>query len=468
MKASLLQTKLYIPPTSPELVSRPRLFERLNEGLTRKLTLIAAPAGFGKTTLVSDWLQGVNLPAAWLSLDEGDNDPSRFLAYLAAALHQVDAQIGQSVQGMLESSPPPPPESVMPAIINEIAAAPPFVLALDDYDVIDAPPVHDVLTLLLDHLPPQIHVIITSRADPPLPLARLRARAQLIEVRVIDLRFTSDEIASFFDQISGLNLSIEELVALEQRTEGWIAGLQLAAASLQGRVASERQAFVDTFAGDDQYIIDYLVEEVLNRQTPDVQSFLMQTAILERFNADLCDAVTGRNDSQAMLNYLAKANLFIIPLDHKRQWYRYHHLFADLLRYRLKETAPNRIPALHQRASQWYENNDLKDEAVHHALKGGDFERAERLVERRMETETYQQGRVPSLPTPDPPLLDPLTEREGQILRLLAAGLSTPEIAEELIISVGTVRSHVKRLYSKLDAHSRHEAITRARELGLL
>jgi LuxR family maltose regulon positive regulatory protein len=468
MKASLLQTKLYIPPTSPELISRPRLFERLNEGLTRKLTLIAAPAGFGKTTLVSDWLQQVDLPAAWLSLDEGDNDPSRFLAYLVAALQRIEVQIGQSVQGMLESSSPPPPVSVMPVIINEIAAAPPFVLALDDYDVIDTPPVHDAMTFLLDHLPPQVHVIITSRADPPLPLARLRARAQLTEVRVIDLRFTSDETASFFSQISGLNLSIEELIALEQRTEGWIAGLQLAAASLQGRVASEREAFVDTFAGDDQYIIDYLVEEVLNRQTPDVQSFLMQTAILERFNADLCDAVTGRNDSQAMLNYLAKANLFIIPLDHKRQWYRYHHLFADLLRYRLKETAPNQIPALHQRASQWYENRDLKHEAIHYALKGGDFDRAGQLIEQRMETATYPQDRALSLPTPALPLLEPLTEREGQILRLLVAGLSTPEIAEELIISVGTVRSHIKRLYRKLDAHSRHEAVTRARELGLL
>ncbi|MEJ2557089.1 MAG: LuxR C-terminal-related transcriptional regulator, partial [Anaerolineae bacterium] len=296
----------------------------------------------------------------------------------------------------------------------------------------------------------------------------LRARAQLTEVRVIDLRFTGDETASFFNQISGLNLSTEELVALEQRTEGWIAGLQLAAASLQGRLASERQAFVDIFAGDDQYIIDYLVEEVIDRQTPDVQSFLMQTAILERFNADLCDAVTGRNDSRAMLNFLAKANLFIIPLDHKRQWYRYHHLFADLLRYRLKETAPNQIPALHQRASQWYENSDLKHEAIQHALKGGDFERAERLTERRTETTTYQQDSVSSLPIPASPLLDPLTEREGQILGLLATGLSTPEIAVELIISVGTVRSHVKRLYGKLDAHSRHEAITRARELGLL
>jgi LuxR family maltose regulon positive regulatory protein len=468
MKASLLQTKLYIPPTSPELVPRQRLFDRLNEGLTRKLTLIAAPAGFGKTTLVSDWLQRVELPAAWLSLDQGDNDPSRFLAYLAAALRQIDVQIGQSVQGMLEASPPPPPGSVMPAIINEIASAPPFILALDDYDAIDAPPVHDAVTFLLDYLPPQIHVIITSRADPPLPLARLRARAQLTEVRVIDLRFTGDETASFFNQISGLNLSTEELVALEQRTEGWIAGLQLAAASLQGRLASERQAFVDTFAGDDQYIIDYLVEEVIDRQTPDVQSFLMQTAILERFNADLCDAVTGRNDSRAMLNFLAKANLFIIPLDHKRQWYRYHHLFADLLRYRLKETAPNQIPALHQRASQWYENSDLKHEAIQHALKGGDFERAERLTERRTETTTYQQDSVSSLPIPASPLLDPLTEREGQILGLLATGLSTPEIAVELIISVGTVRSHVKRLYGKLDAHSRHEAITRARELGLL
>jgi LuxR family maltose regulon positive regulatory protein len=393
VKPPLLQTKLHIPPTSLDLVSRPRLFARLNEGLTRKLTLIAAPAGFGKTTLVSDWLQRVDLPAAWLSLDEGDNDPSRFLAYLAAAFQQIDAQMGQLVQGILESSPPPPPEAVMPAIINEIAAAPPFVLALDDYDVIDAAPVHAAITFLLDHLPPQIHVIITSRADPPLPLARLRARAQLTEVRVIDLRFTSDEAASFFNQINGLNLSIEELVALEQRTEGWIAGLQLAALALQGTISmqglQDATSFIKSFTGSHHFVLDYLVEEVLQRQSENIQTFLLRTSILERLCGSLCDAVLAESSTsgQENLEYLEHANLFLIPLDDERRWYRFHHLFADLLRQRLQKSVSSRqhdgvsVNELHIRASRWYEENGYEAEAFHHAAAAGEVDRAARLIE---------------------------------------------------------------------------------------
>jgi LuxR family maltose regulon positive regulatory protein len=376
----ILATRLYIPPPQPKVVLRPRLIERLNEGLHRKLTLISAPAGFGKTTLVGEWVASCERPAAWLSLDEGDNDPTRFLAYLVAALQTIAPNIGEGVLGALQSPQPPPTESILTALLNEITTIPDnFVLVLDDYHVIDAKPVDDALTFLLEHLPPRMHLVIATREDPQLPLARLRARGQLSELRAADLRFTSSEAAEFLTQVMGLYLSPEEIAALETRTEGWIAGLQLAALSMRGREDVPR--FIRAFAGDNRYILDYLVEEVLQLQPERIRSFLLQTSILDRLSGPLCDAVTGQQEGNVLLETLERGNLFVVPLDDKRHWYRYHHLFADVLFAHLMQEQPAQVPTLHRRASEWYEQNGLPADAIRHALAAEDFERAADLVE---------------------------------------------------------------------------------------
>lgn len=388
MSAQILATKLYIPPPRPRVVLRPRLIERLNEGLHRKLTLISAPAGFGKTTLLSQWVAACQRQVAWLSLDEGDNDPARFLTYLVAALQTVAADLGKSVLAMLQSPQPPPTESILTALLNELTAIPDnFVLVLDDYHVIDSKPVDRVLTFLLEHWPPQMHMIIATREDPQLPLARLRAGAQLTELRVSDLRFTPPEAAEFLSQTMGLSLSAEDLIALEARTEGWVAGLQLAAISLQGH--KDSTGFIKSFTGSHHFVLDYLVEEVLQQQPDAVQTFLLSTSILDRLSGPLCDAVLGHppGSGQQTLAYLERANLFVVPLDNERRWYRYHHLFADLLRQRLQQSiassadeAQARVNELHIRASQWFEDNGLAIEAFHHAAAAGDVERAQRLI----------------------------------------------------------------------------------------
>ena len=368
------------PPTSAHAVPRPRLTERLNEGLHRKLTLISAPAGFGKTTLLGEWVAGCERPAAWLSLDEGDNDPTRFLAYLVAALQTIAPNIGEGVLGVLQSPQPPPTESVLTALLNEMATVEDdLVLVLDDYHVIDARAVDDALTFLLEHLPPRMHLIIATREDPHLPLARLRARGQLTELRAADLRFTPSEAAEFLEPVMGLGLSAEDIAALEDRTEGWIAGLQLAALSMRGR--EDVAGFIRAFAGDNRYIVDYLVEEVLQRQPERIRSFLLQTSILERLSGPLCDAVTGQERSNALLEALERGNLFVVPLDDKRHWFRYHHLFADVLHAHLMEEQPDQAPTLHRRASEWYEQNGSPADAIRHALAAEDFERAASLVE---------------------------------------------------------------------------------------
>ena len=297
MSTPILATKLYVPPPRPHAVLRPRLTERLNEGLHRKLTLISAPAGFGKTTLLGEWVAGCERLAAWLSLDEADSDPTRFLAYLVAALQTIAPNIGEGVLGALQSPQPPPTESILTALLNEITTIPDdFVLVLDDYHVIDARAVDDALAFLLEHLPPRMHLVIATREDPQLPLARLRARGQLTELRAADLRFTPSEAAEFLKGVMGLDLSAEDIAALEDRTEGWIAGLQLAALSMRGR--EDVAGFIRAFAGDNRYIVDYLVEEVLQRQPERVRSFLLQTSILDRLSGPLCDAVTGQERRQ--------------------------------------------------------------------------------------------------------------------------------------------------------------------------
>ena len=397
MPTPILATKLYIPPPRPKVVLRPRLIEQLNEdlrqnqGFGRKLTLLSASAGFGKTTLLSEWVAGCEqrdpkVHVAWLSLDEGDNAPARFLTYLVAALQTIDADIGKGMLGLLQSPQPPPTESILTALLNDIAAIPDsFLLVLDDYHVIDSRPVDQALTFLLEHLPPQVHLVIATREDPHLPLARLRARGQLSELRAADLRFTPSEAATFLNQVMGLNLSAEDIAALEARTEGWIAGLQLAALALQGTISmqghKDATSFIQSFTGSHHFVLDYLIEEVLQQQSESVQAFLLRTSILDRMCGPLCDAVllAPAASGQETLEYLEHANLFIVPLDNERHWYRYHHLFAELLRQRLQQRGS--IDEYHIRASEWFESNGLTFEAFRHATAAGDIERAERLIE---------------------------------------------------------------------------------------
>jgi len=392
----LLTTKLYAPRWRPGQVSRPRLVRRIARGTQSRLTLVSAPPGFGKSTLVAEWLESA--PSAresvgWVSLDANDNDPATFWAYLVRALRIARPGVGQSALAMLDAPSPPPADVLLAVLLNEIAAsAGEIVVVLDDYHVIENAAIHDGMAFLIDNMPPRMHVVIASRADPPLPLARLRARGELAEVRARDLRFTPEEAAAFLNGEMGLELAPESVAALEARTEGWIAALQLAALSMQGR--DDARDFIGAFAGDDRYIVDYLVEEVLQRQPPPVREFLLQTAILDRLTASLCDAVTARDGGRAMLEALDRANLFIVPLDDKRQWFRYHHLFADVLRAHLHEENPDELPVLHTRASAWFAAENLRVPAIRHALAANDFERAALLVE--LESQAYALNHQPA------------------------------------------------------------------------
>jgi LuxR family maltose regulon positive regulatory protein len=386
MSPTVLGTKLFAPVRRPLLVERPRLVERLDTVLEsgRKLALISAPAGFGKTTLVSDWIEeSVRRPAprvAWLSLDERDNDLPRLLTHVVAALRGAACDLSDGTLDLLSGASDNRCEAGLTALINEVAqGAGPVALVLDDYHVIDAAPVHEAVGFLLDHLPPQLRLVVTSRADPPLPLARLRTRDELVELRATDLRFTPRETTSFLNQVMDLGLSAPEVDALEDRTEGWIAGLQLVALSLRSR--TDVSGFIEAFTGSHRFVLDYLVDEVLQHQSQEVVGFLLQTAVLDRLTGPLCDAVTERADGSAMLEVLERANLFVVPLDDYRRWFRYHHLFADVLRARLLSEDPDLVPVLHGRASQWYERHEQIEDAVTHALAGSDFERAAHLME---------------------------------------------------------------------------------------
>lgn len=381
----LLSTKLYLPPIRPNRVDRPRLFEWMEGGLDKALILVSAPAGYGKTTLVSSWLQAIEAPSAWISLDEGDNDPIRFLQYFLSALHRILPALQPDLLSVLQGRQPVTFEPLLNIIINEAdRQADPFVLVLDDFHTIHSQPVLDVITYLLEHMPPQMHLALLSRADPPLPLSHLRAGNQLVDIRANHLRFTRDEIAYFLNEVAGLDLSIEEIAVMEARTEGWIAGLQLAAISMQG--LDDIHSFVAAFTGNHHYIMDYLTEEVLKLQPERVRMFLLQTSILTSMCGSLCDTVVepgdaGLENGQTMLEALEAMNLFVIPLDDRRQWYRYHHLFADVVNLRLKHLFPQQLPELHRRASQWYEQNSMISEATHHAIMAGNHARAAQLVE---------------------------------------------------------------------------------------
>jgi LuxR family maltose regulon positive regulatory protein len=402
MTAPLLKTKLFVPPLRANAVTRPRLLTRLGTAEPGSVTIVSAPAGFGKTTLVSAWVAGLDRPVAWLSLDAGDGDPGRFLTYLVAALQTAIPGIGAGVLAVLGAPQPPPVEAVLTALVNELAAASgPLVLVLDDYHTVDNAAIDEAIAFLIAQMPPQLQLVIATREDPALPLARLRATGRLIELRAADLRFTALEATAFLRQAMGVDLSGDEVAVLETRTEGWAAGLQLAAISLQSQ--ADKAQFFQSFTGSHRFVLDYLVEEVLQHQPPPVQEFLLRTSILERMCAPLCDAVVyGEGErpvmvgeGQAALDYLERANLFLVPLDDQRRWYRYHHLFGDLLRQRLRqETGKSKgthraadnhddgdLGVYHLRASRWFEENGLELEAFQHAAAAGDIDRAQILAQ---------------------------------------------------------------------------------------
>ena len=387
----VLATKLRVPRLRAHLVLRSHLIERLQqEVVERALTLVSAPAGFGKTTLLAQWLADRDMTVAWVSLEAEDNDPSRFLSYIIASLQSLNPQIGTTTVALLHTPQPPSPEAVLAVLVNELTEREggDFTLVLDDYHTITSEPVHRGMTFLIEHLPPQMHLILATRADPPLPLARLRARGQICEVRTADLRFGSGEVSAFLQTVMGLDLPPDDIALIKDRTEGWITGLQLAALSLHGR--ADVSGFLAAFAGTHRFVLDYLSEEILSQQSAQVMAFLLHTCILERLSGPLCDAVTEQEGSQAMLEGIEKANLFVVSLDDERHWYRYHHLFAEVLRSRLQQAEPRLLPILHHRASSWYEQHDLPGEAVYHALAIPDVELAARLIEPIMLPLTFQ------------------------------------------------------------------------------
>ena len=413
MERQLLKSKLLIPPARPSLVERPRLFNLLNEWRNNKLIIVSAPAGYGKTTLLSAWIGRCKCTAAWLTLEAGDNDPTRFVAYLLAALRSIDPALGKDIPESLLSGAASVAESarshesLLTALLNQIHAIPAdFVLVFDDFHLITNQSIGRLLNYLVEHQPPQMHLVIATRADPPLPLARLRGRTQLTELRAADLQFSLDEAAKFLNQVMGLSLAAGEIVALAERTEGWIAGLQMAAVTMRGR--EDIPAFIEAFAGSNRYILDYLVEEVLQHQSRNVNNFLLKTAILEKMCGDLCDFVVSDdsfsiprrepdpesqdlatpvflNDSQSVLEYLESINLFIIPMDDQRAWYRYHRLFSDILKKLLKQTFSDQVPELHLRASEWFWTNGWVSEAIDHAFLAGEHEIAGDLIEQSVE-----------------------------------------------------------------------------------
>jgi LuxR family maltose regulon positive regulatory protein len=398
MPNTIIKTKINLPVLRRNLVLRKRLLTLLSEKIKQghKLTLISAPAGFGKTTLVSEWIASGEIPAAWISLDENDSDPSRFLTYLIAALQTLISGVGDGVLAALQSSQPVAAKDLLTTLLNELSSIEDgFILVLDDFHAIDSKAVDDLLAFLVDHMPPQMHLVITTREDPFLPLARLRARNQLTEIRTAELRFTENEAADFLNQVMGLNLSAENIVALEARTEGWVAGLQLAALSMQGK--ADATEFIHSFSGANQFVLDYLLEEVLQKQSESLQGFLLRTSILDRLSGSLCDVLWQgeQNSAQEILEQLERANLFVISLDDERRWYRYHHLFRDLLRQRLSQKhSKEEIAQIHIRASEWFEQNGDISEAFHHAVSAADYERAARLLETSWQAmdESFQTG----------------------------------------------------------------------------
>ncbi len=487
MPTPILTAKFYIPAPRTDLVSRSRLVRRLSEGLANPLILISAPAGFGKTTLITEWhysLAGQDFPLAWLSLEAEDNDPIRFLTCFAAALEPVRPGILTEVETVLQAARP---KVVLATLIHCLSSVPnSFALVLEDYHSITASAIHDAVAYLISHMPSQMRLIISSRIDPPLPLSRLRVRGDLTEIRADDLRFTHEETNAYLNHVMGLALSAEDVDELETRTEGWIAGLKLAALSMQSDPDADLPAFVSEFAGSHHYIADYLVEEVLNGQSEQVRNFLLQTSVLSCLCGPLCDAVARQGNGQAMLEQLDQENLFVVRLDDNREWFRYHHLFADLLRHRLNRVYPGLQTELHRRAVEWYEQSEMMDCAVEEALDAEEFELAAGVIERIYPT-VVESGQTETLSRwlqalPDsvlrarPRLIaflpsrpgGILTPRELEVLQLIGKGASNREIAQTLVVSTGTVKKHLNNIFAKLEAQNRTQAVARARELRLL
>ena len=392
-REALLATKVAIPRVRPGILDRHRLLAVLDDALARELTVVVCtPAGFGKTTLLAEWARAATHQVAWLSLDEEDSDPHRFWRYVAASLDRAGVVLDERINPLRDGGRATPSDDLVVAVVNALETLPhDVVLVLDDYHVVTSAEVHDGVAFVLDHLPPRLHLVVASRSDPPLPLARLRAGNLLAELRAADLRFTADEAAAFMREAWGLELSPEAVAVLEARTEGWAVGLQLAALSL--REHPDPSTFLDAFSGSHRFVLDYLSEEVLERQPEEVRTFLLQTSVLERLSGPLCDAVTGGSDGQQMLEQLERANLFLLPLDDERRWYRFHHLFGELLHARLTRSEPARVPELHRRAASWFERHGLIDEAVWHAIAAEDPDRAARLVQEHMgETLRWDEG----------------------------------------------------------------------------
>jgi LuxR family maltose regulon positive regulatory protein len=383
VETPLLATKLNVPPTRPHIVSRPRLLEKLEENLNFNLVLVSAPAGFGKSTLLSEWTRSSQLKVgtAWVSLDEGDNDPIRFWDYFITAIQTLQPSCGEKILPWLHSSQPPSADSMLTALINELSAVKnDFVIVLDDYHLITSQQIHAGIIYFIEHIPPHVHLVIASRADPPLPLARFRGKDMMLELHTDDLRFTADETTSLMKALKTPALTAKDITALDERTEGWAVGLKMAALSMKG--SKDITGFVADFTGSQRYIMDYLMEEVLKKQSQETREFLMKTSVLETLNNPLCSFITGRKDSQEILFNLERDHLFIVPLDESRQWYRYEHLFADLLRHQCGSVyGMEQVAALHRQASQWYEENDFPDEAIHHALEAKDWQRVMVLVD---------------------------------------------------------------------------------------
>ena len=445
----LLSTRLQIPPLRLDAVARPLLAARLEDGsrLGHRLTLLSASAGFGKTTLIREWIDTTERQVAWLSVDEGDNDATHFLRYVMASFGQANEHLGWAP---LPSSLSTSPQELVVSLINDLATiGSDLLLVIDDYHLIRDFSVHDLVAFVLENQPRNLHIVIATREDPPLPLARMRARAQVTEIRERALRFTVEEADVFLNQTMNLGLSPASVATLTSRSEGWITGLQLAGLAL--RQTSNAEEFVAAFAGDDRYIVDYLLAEVLERQPEAVHHFLRQTSILVRLCAPLCDALTGRDDSQAMLEQLEAANLFLVGVDHRREWYRYHVLFSEALRLGL--TAQEQI-ALHEKAASWFQTHEMDQFATHHARLVAEMSR--KPAPARRQAMANQS------------LVEPLSGREIEVLHLIAAGLSNREIADRLVIALGTVKRHINNIYGKLGVRSRTQAIAKGRELRLL
>jgi LuxR family transcriptional regulator, maltose regulon positive regulatory protein len=456
----LLTTKLIIPPPPlGPVISRERLHRLLDMGMQGTLTLLTAPAGFGKTTLLSHWLRQREILAAWVTLERSDNDLVYFWRYVITALDQFHPLIEEQVQDWLYGGVPFDIKALLTSVINALMALTHVgVLVLDDYQSITDPAIHSSLTFLLEHLPPQLHLVLTTRQEPPLSLARLRVRGQVTDVRTTQLRFTQEEVAAWFTE-RGLSLSTEALAALCKHTDGWVAGLYLAALALQERGEPTGLTHVNrTFIDIQQHVCTYLSEEVLAQLPEDVQAFVLKTSILSQLNASLCDAVTQQHTSAELLAWLEQAGLFLLPLDERGEWYRYQQLFREVLQHHLQQRQAACVPELHRRASLWYEEQGLPVEAVQHALAANEVERAANLIEREARP----------LPLQGKGLIEPLSEREQDVLMLMAAGLSNQEIAHKMVVMVSTVKTHLNNIYTKLGVHTRLQAVSRAHEIGLL